>query len=167
MKIINYILYTLLICLAIIIEATFFSNIKLFGGMADLVLVILVSLTFFLKREDLLLAFIIAGVLMDLYIGQMIGSHILAFGIILLLINRYSKRMIRENIVIALLIIFLSSIIYYLVMGVLLLFVGKGYYVNLIFIKNALFSSIYNLLLGLIIYPITYLIFHRINKEIQ
>ena len=167
MKLVNYILYTVLICLALLFEATFFSNIKLFGATPDLVLVIIVCLTIFLRKEDVLLIFIIGGGLKDLFIGQMIGSHILAYGIIVMLITKYSNRMIRENILMILGIIFISSFILYGIMGILLFIVGKGYYINLLYLKNMVLSSIYNLTISLILYPIMYLIFNKLNKEMQ
>lgn len=165
MKFINYIIYIVLICLTLLLEATFFSSVKLFGASPDLVLILIISLTIFLRKEDILLIFIIGGGLKDLFIGQMIGSHILAYGIIAMLINRYSNRIIRENIFIALGIVFVCSLIFYFIMGIILFFVRKGYYVNLFYLRSIFLSSLYNLILSLAIYPIAYLIFSKFNKE--
>lgn len=167
MKFINYTIYTVLICLVLLLEATFFSNIKLFGGSPDLVLVLIVSLVIFLKKEDILLIFIIGGGLKDLFIGQMIGSHILVYGIIVMLIIRYSNRIIRENMFIALGVVFICSLIFYFIMGIILFFVGKGYYVNLFYLRFMFLSSIYNMILSLVVYPIVYLISSRFNKVMQ
>ena len=164
MKIFYILLYTAAISLALIIEATFFSSLKFFGAMPDLVLIITVSTTFFMSKETALAAAAYAGFLEDLFIGTMIGSNILALTASVYLITSFAGRIIQENLITPLLVIFLSSLANYVIMGIILLLSSKGYLLNWSFLNSMIFGSLYNLLLAFIIYPVIYLIFHGIRK---
>ncbi|MDD2370597.1 MAG: rod shape-determining protein MreD [Firmicutes bacterium] len=165
MKIIKHVIFFIVICLALIIEATFFSSLKFFGANPNIILVIVVSISFFISDKTALIYAGFAGLLEDLFIGSMIGSNMIALIITIYLIKTYSSRIIRENIITPLIIIFTCSITYYVLMAAILFIAGNGYLLNIVYLQNTLFGSIYNLLLAIVIYPISYLVLHNYKGE--
>lgn len=165
MKIFRHFIFFIVICLALIIEATFFSRLKFFGTNPNLILIIVVSMSFFLRSRTAIVYAGFAGLLEDLYIGSMIGSNILALVIVIYMVRTYSSRVIRENIITPLIIVVTSSITYYFLMGAILFIAGKGYFLNIAYIQNILYGSIFNFMIALIIYPMCYLVLHRFKGE--
>ena len=165
MKIFRHFIFFIVICLALIIEATFFSSLKFFGANANLILVIIVSMSFFISSRTALIYAGVAGLLEDLFIGAMIGSNFLLLIIVVYLVRTYSSRVIRENIITPLIIVFISSIIYYFLMGAMLFIVGRGYFLNVVYMQNILYGSMYSLMIALIVYPICYLVLHKFKGE--
>lgn len=164
MKFLSILLYIAAISLALIIEATFFSSLNPFGAMPDLVLIITVCTTFFLPKPTALAAAALAGFLEDLYIGQMIGTNILILLALVYLITTFASRIIQENLITPLLIIFASSLASYVLGAVVLLFADKAYLLNLAYLNSMFFGSLFNLVLSIVLYPLIYLIFHGIRK---
>jgi rod shape-determining protein MreD len=107
----------------------------------------------------------VAGLIEDLYIGSLIGSNLLALVIVIYMVRTYSSRVIRENIITPLIIVFTSSLTYYFLMGAILFIAGRGYFLNIVYMQNILYGSIYNLMIALIIYPMCYLVLHRFKGE--
>ena len=165
MKIIKHIIFFIVICLALIIEATFFSSLKFFGANPNLILIIVVSMSFFLKDRTAMFYAGFAGLVEDIFMGRMIGSNMLVLIIVVYLVKTYSSRVIRENIITPLIIVLTSSITYYILSGALLFIVGSGNLLNLMFIQNTIFGSAYNLMLAFVIYPLCYLTLHRFKGE--
>lgn len=165
MKIFRHFIFFIVICLALIIEATFFSSLKFFGANPNLILVIIVSMSFFISSRTALIYAGVAGLLEDLFIGAMIGSNFLLLIIVVYLVRTYSSRVIRENIITPLIIVFISSIIYYFLMGAMLFIVGRGYFLNVVYMQNILYGSMYSLMIALIVYPICYLVLHKFKGE--
>jgi rod shape-determining protein MreD len=165
MKIFRHFIFFIVICLALIIEATFFSRLKFFGANPNIILIIIVSMSFFISSRTAIFYAGVAGLLEDLFIGSLIGSNLLALVIVIYMVRTYSSRVIRENIITPLIIVFTSSITYYFLMGAILLIAGRGYFLNVVFMQNILYGSIYNLMIALIIYPICYLVLHRFKGE--
>ncbi|KAF0091540.1 MAG: hypothetical protein FD141_1329 [Fusobacteria bacterium] len=165
MKIFRHFIFFIVICLALIIEATFFSSLKFFGANLNIILIIIVSMSFFISSRTALIYAGVAGLLEDIFIGAMIGSNFLLLIIVVYLVRTYSSRVIRENIITPLIIVFTSSITYYFLMGAILFIAGKGYYLNLMYMHNILNGSIYNLIIALIIYPMCYLVLHKYKGE--
>lgn len=157
--------FLLALSFCLILQGTFFSEFRLFGAAPDLVLVIVVSLTFFQSKEASLGAAALGGLMEDLYLGVMLGSNLLALSLSVYLVTAFSTRIIRENVITPLLVIFLSSLSYYVIMGILLILSGQGFLMGPEYLGDMLFGSLYNMILGILIYPITYLIFHQIRKE--
>lgn len=165
MKIINHIIFLIIICLALIIEATFFSSLKFFGATPNLILVIVICLSFFVDNKTALIYAGVAGLIEDIFIGRMIGSNLLVLVIVVYLVKTYSSRVIRENIITPLIIVFTSSLTYYILMAGILFVVGKSYLLNIDFLQITIFGSIYNLLLAIVIYPISYLVYHKYKGD--
>lgn len=160
-----FVLYALLIIMVLVFESSFFARIPLGTAQPDLILVISIVLIFFLPLEQLMICILIGGVLEDFFIGRMIGSQTLALALNVFLIKKVTGRIINENILIPLVVVFLGSIVHGCLMVVIMYLTGNGAIVNLLFMKNILFSSLYNTLLTIIVYPIAYLVFHRFQKE--
>lgn len=165
MKIFRHFIFFIVICLALIIEATFFSSLKFFGANPNLILVIIVSMSFFISSRTAIIYAGVAGLLEDIFIGAMIGSNFLLLVVVVYMVRTYSSRVIRENIITPLIIVFISSIIYYFMMGAMLFIVGRGYFLNLVYIQNILYGSMYSLMIALIVYPICYLVLHKFKGE--
>lgn len=165
MKIFRHFIFFIVICLALIIEATFFSSLKFFGANPNLILVIIVSMSFFISSRTAIIYAGVAGFLEDIFIGSMIGSNFLLLIIVVYLVRTYSSRVIRENIITPLIIVFISSIIYYFLMGAILFIVGRGYFLNVVYMQNILYGSMYSLMIALIVYPICYLVLHKFKGE--
>jgi len=166
MKIIKYVIFFIIICLALIIEATFFSKLKFFGANPNMILVIIISMSFFISNKTAYIYAGIAGLLEDLFIGSMIGSNIIVLIITIYLVKTYSSRVIRENIITPLIIIFIGSFTYYIMMAVILFIAGNGILLNVEYLQTIVFGSIYSLFLALVIYPICYLSLHNHRGEI-
>ncbi len=165
MKIFRHFIFFIVICLALIIEATFFSSLKFFGANPNIILVIIVSMSFFISSRTALIYAGVAGLLEDIFIGSMIGSNFLLLIILVYMVRTYSSRVIRENIITPLIIVFTSSITYYFLMGAILFIAGKGYFLNVVYMQNIIYGSIYNLMIALIIYPLCYLVLHKFKGE--
>lgn len=165
MKKIYIFIYILLIAFFLILESTFFSRLNFFGAQPNLVLIFAITLTFFISREANIVCALIAGGIEDFYIGRMIGSNVIAVVLTIFIISRFTSRIIKENVLAPIAIIFIGSIINGIVMIVLMILAGNGELLNLIYIKNILLCSIYNVLLSLVVYPITYLIFYKFKGE--
>ncbi len=165
MKIIKHVIFFIVICLALIIEATFFSSLKFFSANPNIILVIVVSMSFFISNRTAMIYAGLAGFLEDLFIGSMIGSNIIALIFTIYLVKTYSSRIIRENIITPLIIIFTCSITYYILMAAILFVAGNGHLLNIDYLQTTIFGSIYNLLLALVIYPICYLVLHNYKGE--
>lgn len=154
-------MYILILSLALILQATLFSTIRLFGANPNLILVIVVSLTFFLSKEIAVIMAMMGGLLEDLFVGSMLGSNLLTLGLTIYLVTTFSSRIIRENVITPLIVILISSMGYYIMMGLLLILSGQGFLVNIHYLGTILFGSLYNMLLGILVYPTTYLVFHQ------
>lgn len=165
MKIFRHIIFIMVICLALIIEATFFSSLKLLGATPDLVLVTVISVSFFISDRTSMIYAGVAGLLEDLYVGSMLGSNFLIIMIAVYFVKTYSSRVIREIIITPLIIIFICSIFYYFLMAAVLFIAGSGYLLNLEYLQAMISGSIYNLLAALVIYPLSYLAFHNYKGE--
>ncbi len=165
MKIFRHFIFFIVICLALIIEATFFSSLKFFGANPNIILVIIVSMSFFISSRTAIIYAGAAGLLEDIFIGSMIGSNFLLLIILVYIVRTYSSRVIRENIITPLIIVFISSITYYFLMGAILFIAGKGYFLNIVYMQNILYGSIYNLMIALILYPMCYLVLHKFKGE--
>lgn len=165
MKALYYFVFVLVIGLALILEATFFPGFRLVSAMPDLVLTIVISMTFFLPHKTALITAAVAGLLEDIYTGTMFGSSILALTIIVYLLATFSGLFIRENVITPLVVIFLGSVGYHLVMAAMLILMGQGYELGLHYMGIIVFGSVYNLLLGIVVYPMTYLAFHLMGGE--
>jgi rod shape-determining protein MreD len=138
---------------------------KFFGANPNIILVIIVSMSFFISSRTAIIYAGVAGLLEDIFIGAMIGSNFLLLIIVVYLVRTYSSRVIRENIITPLIIVFTSSITYYFLMGAILLIAGKGYFLNVVYMQNILYGSIYNLMIALIVYPMCYLVLHKFKGE--
>lgn len=158
-------IYVLLIAFFLILESTFFSRLDFFGAQPNLVLVFAIILTFFISREASVVSALIAGGIEDFYIGRMIGSNVIAMVLTVYIISRFTSRIIKENILTPMAVIFIGSLINGAVMAILLALAGNGELLNLMYFKNVILGSIYNVLISLIIYPVTYLIFHKFKRE--
>lgn len=165
MKIFRHFIFFIVICLALIIEATFFSSFKFFGTNPNIILVIIVSMSFFISSRTAIIYAGVAGLLEDIFIGAMIGSNFLLLIIVVYMVRTYSSRVIRENIITPIIIVFTSSIIYYFLMGALLFIAGRGFLLNLVYIHNIMNGSIYNLMIAFIVYPMCYLVLHKFKGE--
>ncbi len=161
MKIIKPVIFFIVICLALIIEATFFSRLKIFGASSNIILVIVISMSFFISERRAFIYAGIAGLLEDIFIGSMIGSNVIVLILTVYLVRTYSSRIIRENIITPLFIIFISSFTYYVLMALIIFIAGNSHLLNIEYVQNIIFGSIYNLLLALVIYPISYLSLHN------
>lgn len=158
-------IYILLVVFLLILESTFFSRLNFFGAQPNLVLVFVVTLTFFISRDSSIICALIAGGIEDFYIGRMIGSNMIAMILTIFIISHFTSRIIKENVLTPITVIFISLVINGILITSLIVLVGNGSLLNLMYIKNMLLGSVYNILLSLIIYPITYLIFYKFRRE--
>ena len=158
-------IYILLVAFFLILESTFFSRLDFFGAQPNLVLIFAITLTFFISREASIVCALIAGGIEDFYIGRMIGSNVIAMVLTIFVISRFTSRIIKENVLTPIAVIFIGSIINGIVMAVLMVLAGNGVLLNLMHVKNMLLGSVYNVLVSLVVYPITYLIFHKFKGE--
>lgn len=165
MRIFRHFIFFIVICLALIIEATFFSSLKFIGANPNLILIIVISISFFISSRTALIYAGMAGLMEDLFIGAMIGSNFLVLIAAVYFLKSYSSRVIRENIITPLIIVFISSITYYFLSGAILFIAGKGYLLNIDFLQTTFYGSFYNLLLALVIYPVSYLVLHKYKGD--
>ena len=165
MKKIYILIYILLVAFFLILESTFFSRLDFFGAQPNVLLIFVITLTFFISRETSITCALVAGGIEDFYIGRMIGSNIIAMVLTTFIISSFTSRIIKENVLISILVICIGLVINSIAMAALIVLSGNVELFNLIYIKNIFLGNAYNVLLSLVIYPIIYLIFYKFKGK--
>ena len=107
----------------------------------------------------------IVGLLMDLSVGKYLGLNLLAMTLTGFSVGRVMQNFYKANVFIPMGSVALACVIYYPCYLFLGVFAGTGvpFWKNII--SYVPFATIYNTLLGIIFYVLTYLIFERILKK--
>ena len=161
----NKIALIIILLFVLAIQDTWVPFCEIRGIMPCLPLIYVVFIALF-KGERYGLCFgAITGLLMDLLAGKYLGLNFLTVALAGFLVGRIMKNFYKANIFIPMGSVALACVIYYpcyLFLGVL---AGTGvpFWRNII--SYVPFAAVYNTLLGMIFYVLTYLIFERILKK--
>lgn len=138
--------------LAIFFQSTFFSFYSLNGALPDLVLIFVIF--YALLRGDKKGAGygFLCGLFEDLYMGRFIGANALSKALTAYLIGHLQLRLFNDNILVAMGVVFIGTILNSIFMLVLSWITFGAYNLHSVFVVTVLFQTIYNLMLSIPIY---------------
>ncbi|MEN6348573.1 MAG: rod shape-determining protein MreD [Syntrophomonas sp.] len=148
----RYLVLFLLPNLALFLQSTLFSAYSIKGIIPDLVLVFVVFFAIFNGTRKGTIYGFACGLLEDLYVGRFIGINALSKAITAYIIGRLQGNVFKENLMVGVIGVLVSTIINSLFLIILSLPVTNLYLLDLNIIISIAFQCIYNVLLAAPIY---------------
>ncbi len=155
---------SLLIYITCLTQSTILDYIEIMGIRPNLLLVVAISIA--LARKDMESAFmgLACGLGMDILVGRTLGWYAMCLFLVCFSIGLINPKLYKENPLIPIFFVFFSSItvesLYYFINFFLRGYQDFAFMVTRIIIPE----SIYNSAISLIIYPITLIVYRRLDK---
>jgi len=153
-----YLAFIFIIILVLVFQGSFLSYFFAQGRMPDLVLVIVLCLTFLTDEKKGMLIGIIAGFLQDIIFGPLLGVFSLAKMLAAFLAGLISREIYKDQIIGPTLAVFLLTIFHEAVVFLLVSLFWRGSCSNFYYSLKNLFltRAFYHLILTVPIYPLLY-----------
>jgi rod shape-determining protein MreD len=150
--------HIILIIVCFVLQATLFYRLSFAGIVPNLTIIAVASLGFMRGERTGLLAGFFAGLLVDIFFGDVIGLYAMIYMYIGFLNGKLSGVFYAENIKLPLLMIMVSDLIYGLFTYMLLFMMRSRLHFDYYF-TNVIFPEIiYTILAALLLYPVILLI---------
>jgi len=151
----NYHVYLIMI-INFIFQSTLIQGLSIKGVLPNTALILIVIISIFYGREKGLIASTTAGFLQDMYFSKAIGINLLIYSLISYGIGGFKTKLMRENILTPILLIFISTITYYFFLCIILFFLREKLDILYILKDVILLETLLNIGIGLIIYKLLY-----------
>lgn len=148
----RYFVLCLLPFLAIFLQSTFFSFYSINGALPDLVLIFVLFYAFLHGDKKGAGYGFLCGLFEDLYMGRFIGTNALSKALTAYLIGHLQLRLFNDNILVAMVVIFLGTILNSIFMLTLSWITFGSYNLHSTYFVIVVFQTIYNLLLTVPLY---------------
>ncbi len=102
----------LIYIIAFLLQCTVFNAVAVFGVTPNILLVLTIIYSFFFERIDGLIISVIFGIVQDLFFGQVIGISALIYLLIGILLKLVRTVVYRDNKILLLLVVALSTLTY-------------------------------------------------------
>ncbi len=153
-------IFVLILIIGLVLQITFFSLFTPWGVKPDLVLVIIIVISILEGPKTGLLMGILGGMLQDIFLGEIISVNVIIKAPMAFLLGFLEEHLYKDNYFLAPVITFVASILHYLLMIVLSeeLIFNIDYWAS--FKTVILPSSLYNAVLGAVLYFMLYKLFN-------
>jgi len=148
----RYLLLFLLPFTAILLQSTVFSFYSIKGTLPDLVLVFVVFFALINGARGGTIYGFLCGLFEDLYLGRFIGVNALSKAFTAYLVGHFQDRVFKENILVAMITVLLSTFINSLLFFFLALFTHDIFNVDMNIVVAVIYQSIYNTVLAIPLY---------------
>lgn len=136
------------------LQSNFFSWFNIAGIMPNLYVIFILFIGLFVKRKIGLTFGILAGLFIEILLGESVGIAALGLGIIGILGEYLSKNFSKDSRFIIILMVLVSTTIYEIISYILSMLRLGGTIEILAFIKILIIELIFNVFITIIIYPI-------------
>ncbi|HEX3010464.1 MAG TPA: rod shape-determining protein MreD [Syntrophomonadaceae bacterium] len=146
------IILAILPMIALFLQSTFFSNYSIKGTVPDLVLVFVVFYALLNNGTKGVFYGLACGLLEDLYVGRFIGINALSKAIVAYTVNRLQGNVFRENVLVGVVTVIISSMLNWTVMLLISMASFKVLNINLSILTGLLNQICYNTILSVPLY---------------
>lgn len=148
-------------------QANFFSWFKIAGIMPNLFVILLIYIGIFMGRTYGIAYGAVFGLMLDIFVGKKLGITSIMLVIVGITAAAFDKNFSKDNRITIMLIIAVSTIIYEIGMYALNYIILDINLEIISFIKILLIETLYNIILGIIIYPLMQFTGYDIEEEIK
>lgn len=127
----NYMIAFIIILINFLCQTTILREFTVLGNSPNTALVIVVCFALIKNRKITYISAIAIGLLQDMFYGRAIGIHILIYLVIAYLVNRYKENLPFDTKIIAIIYIFIATLIYHFMYYFIVFFQG----ININFIR--------------------------------
>lgn len=153
----NIIIIFLLIIsyLVFFIQMSFFNNITMWGVKPNLILIYLTLLVTYTNKPAYIIVAIVAGLIIDFSSSSIIGATTLSLLTATLIVEKFNNIIYTSSIYVDILKIAVATIVYGIIYYLLCIAIKQSNFEVLVFLKILGIEIIYNMLIIMIIYPVT------------
>lgn len=148
----------------LIVQATWFEAIALFGIKPNLFIVYIVTLSCFCSKKEGAVTGFFFGLMLDFMIGKVIGLNAVLMLLMGLFIAYFCERVIRKNTVFIVMLIVLLASFFYELLYYIVSFVGDLNF-KAVFLKTLVPECIFNSIISIPIYGIIKKLSGRLWKD--
>lgn len=149
------------------LQANFFTNFKIAGVMPNLFVILMIYIGMFMGRTYTVAYGVLFGILLDIFIGKQIGINSIAFAVIGIISVIFEKNFSKDNRMTIMFIIAINTIVFESCIYFLNYIINSINIEMLVFIRILLIEIIYNIILGIILYPLIQFTGYDIEEEIK
>lgn len=156
MKIREWLIWLIIIYACLLLESSVLVHFTIFGAKPDLLLVGVVLVGLLQGKKEALSKGFFVGLVEDLFIGRFVGSNALVKALVGFLSGQVEREIVKENVVIAVSMVWVFTIVNHLLYGALMILLGNANILGLDYLRTLLTSAFYNGLLTIVVFPIFY-----------
>ncbi len=149
------------------LQANFFTSFKIAGVMPNLFVILIIYIGMFMNRTYAVAYGVLFGVLLDTFIGKKIGVTSIALSIIGIISVIFEKNFSKDNRITIMFIIAINTIVFESCIYFLNYIINSINIEILSFIRIVLIEVMYNIILGIILYPLIQFTGYDIEEEIK
>jgi rod shape-determining protein MreD len=151
LKIREWLIWLIIIYACLLLESSVLVHFTIFGAKPDLLLVGVVLVGLLQGKKEALSKGFIVGL-----IGRFVGSNALVKALVGFLSGQVEREIVKENVVIAVSMVWVFTIVNHLLYGALMIVLGNANILGLDYLRTLLTSAFYNGLLTIVVFPIFY-----------
>lgn len=137
---------------ALYLQSTFFSTYSIKGTVPDVILIFVVFYALFNGSSKGAMYGLICGLLEDLYMGRFIGLNALSKAIVAYTVSRLQGNVFRENVMVGVVTVMLSTLLNCLILGLIALASFKVFNINSSILISVFYQTCYNTILAIPLY---------------
>lgn len=164
-KIKQYVVTVLVVVICYLLQCTVLPNIALASIKPNLMIIVIASYGFMRGRKEGMLLGFLAGLLIDLQFGSVIGFYALIYMLVGYINGLFQKMYFNEDIKLPLLLISVSEFIYGLIIY-FLMFLMQGNFKFMFYLSHIIIPElIYTIVITLGVYPVILFINNKLEAE--